>query len=65
MAEEILKDHKSWGNKVRIYCDKFYVEIKSKDGDKEKSNKVADKVGDDLPAGQPMVTLGFTAAYVE
>lgn len=61
MAEEILKDHKSWGNKVRIDGDKFHAELKSKSEDKGKSSQLIN----DLPAAQPTVALGVTAAYVE
>ena len=61
VAEEILRDHKHWGNRVRKEGIKFHVEIRGKNGEKGKSNKVTD----DLPAGQPTVNLGVTAAYVE
>lgn len=61
MAEEILKDHKRWGNRVRIHGDKFHVEIRGKVGMKGEKNKAAD----DLPAGQPTVGFGVAAGYVE
>jgi hypothetical protein len=56
-----LKRPQELGNKVRIDGDKFHVEIKSKSGDKGKSNEVIN----DLLAGQTTVTLGVTASYVE
>ena len=62
MAEEILKDHKRWGNRVRIDGDKFHVEIRGKVGMKGEKNKPA---ADDLPAGQPTVGFGVAAGYVE
>ena len=62
MAEEILKDHKHWGNRVRIDGDKFHVEIRGKVGMKGEKNKAA---ADDLPAGQPTVGFGVAAGYVE
>ena len=62
MAEEILKDHKHWGNKVRIIGEKFHVEIRGKVGMKGEKSKI---VTDDLPAGQPTVGIGVAAGYVE
>ena len=62
MAEEILKDHKHWGNRVKIDGDKFHVEIRGKAGMKGEKSKIG---GDDLPAGQPTVGIGVAAGYVE
>ena len=61
MAEEILKDHKRWGNRVRKDGNKFHVEIRGKVGVKGEKYKVAD----DLPAGQPTVGIGVAAGYME
>jgi hypothetical protein len=62
MAEEILKDHKHWGNRVRIVGDKVHVEIRGKVGMRGEKSKM---VADDLPAGQPTVGVGVAAGYVE
>lgn len=62
MAEEILKDHKRWGNRVKIDGDKFHVEIRGKIGLKGEKSKID---ADDLPAGQPTVGVGVAAGYVE
>jgi hypothetical protein len=62
MAEEILNDHKHWGNKVRIIGEKFHVEIRGKVETKGEKSKI---VSDDLPAGQPTVGIGIAAGYVE